>query len=97
MYPPFRIIFSKTLIDPGFTLLQPSSSGSSLPGPGVFIMSGHNILPWNSTVLSFVRSQTGKFDDLLGSWVDILKKTEPNVMTLKIQKDVDSYKVIEEA
>uniref|UniRef100_A0A7M5UV62 Cytoplasmic dynein 2 heavy chain 1 n=1 Tax=Clytia hemisphaerica TaxID=252671 RepID=A0A7M5UV62_9CNID len=38
------------------------------------------------------RSQTGKFDDLLGSWVDILKKTEPNVMTLKIQKDVDSYK-----
>jgi len=32
----------------------------------------------------------------LGSWSDILKKTEPNVMTLKIQKDVDVYKVVTE-
>ncbi|XP_057314672.1 cytoplasmic dynein 2 heavy chain 1-like isoform X2 [Hydractinia symbiolongicarpus] len=38
------------------------------------------------------RSKTGQFDDMLVTWLDKLKKTEPNVMTLKIQKNVDTYK-----
>ena len=41
----------------------------------------------------YVRSHTGQFDDMLVTWADKLRKTEPNVMTLKIQKDVDTYKV----
>lgn len=27
------------------------------------------------------------------TWVDKLKKVKPNIMTLKIQKDVEKYKV----
>ncbi|XP_047126593.1 cytoplasmic dynein 2 heavy chain 1 isoform X1 [Hydra vulgaris] len=38
------------------------------------------------------RSHTGQFDDMLGIWKDKLRKTEPNVIVLKIQKDVDMYK-----
>lgn len=40
------------------------------------------------------RTKTGQFDDLLGTWKDKLKKTEPNIMTLKIQKEIDTYKVL---
>ena len=33
------------------------------------------------------------FEEFLMTWVDKLKKVKPNIMTLKIQKEVEKYKV----
>ena len=39
------------------------------------------------------RSRSHLFEEFLMTWVDRLKKVKPNIMTLKIQKEVEKYKV----
>lgn len=41
----------------------------------------------------FYRGHTYKFEEFLMIWTDELKNREPTTMTIRIQKEVDKFKV----
>ena len=47
----------------------------------------------NSKAYLFYRGHTYKFEEFLMIWTDELKSREPTTMTVRLQKDVDKYKV----
>lgn len=42
----------------------------------------------------FFRGHTYKFEEFLLAWTDELKNRDPTTMTVRLQKEVDKYKVI---
>lgn len=51
-----------------------------------------NIIP-NLAVLLHRRGHLYRFDDFLTAWSEKLRAKEPTSMTVRLQKDVDKYKV----
>lgn len=43
--------------------------------------------------LCFYRSKAYMFEEFLSSWYEKLKSEEPTTMTVRLQKDIDKYKV----
>lgn len=39
------------------------------------------------------RSKIYAFEEFLGNWYEKLKEQEPTTMTVRLQKDIDMYKV----